>query len=194
MIAKSLGRRVALVPFVAVALLLTSCATSTPYQPKSAGQSVSGGYTETRLSQNRFRVSFEGNTLTSRERVEGYMLYRAAELTIQNGYDWFRVDDRQVDHDQHTYYEPSYRPWYGYGYWRPSWRYYRPNYGWHSWYPYGGDPFWAEDIDARTVEKFEARAEINMARGSVPAEERVFEARKVINDIGPMIERPKLDH
>jgi hypothetical protein len=176
---------------VAALLALSSCATSTPYQPKTAGQRIHGGYSEQRLGENRFKVSFDGNTLTSRERVEGYMLYRAAELTVQNGYDWFRVVDRMTERDRRTYEEPRYRPWYGYGYWRPYWRYYRPRFGWHDWYPYGGDPFWADDVDIRTVEEFEAHAEITMHKGAAPAGEAAFDARKVMADLGPTIERPK---
>jgi hypothetical protein len=55
-----------------------------------------------------------------------------------------------------------------------------------------GDPFWGDRLDIRTVERFEAHAEIVMRRGPVPAgEERAFDARKVIQDLGPTIERPK---
>jgi hypothetical protein len=182
-------------PLTAAALLmLSSCAISTPYQPETAGQRIHGGYSEQRLSENRFKVTFDGNTLTSRERVEGYMLYRAAELTVQNGYDWFRVVDRLTERDRRTYQEPRYDPWYGYGHWRPSWRYYRARYGWHDWYPYGGDPFWADEIDTQTVEEFEAHAEITMRRGLPPVGETAFDARKVMIDLGPTIERPKGDN
>jgi hypothetical protein len=173
-------------------VLLASCVTSTPYQPDVPGQRIHGGYSEQRLGANRFRVTFDGNTLTSRERVEGYMLYRAAELTLQNNYDWFRIVERATDRDQRTYVEPNYRPWFGYGSWRPYWRYYRPRYGWDSWYPYGPDPFWADRDDVTTVEEFEAHAEIVMGRGPLPAgDDRVFDARRVMVDLGPSIERPK---
>lgn len=167
--------------------------TPTPYQPEVQGQRIHGGYSEVRLGDNRYRVTFDGNTLTSRERVEGYLLYRAAELTVQNGYDWFRIVDRETERDRRIYVEPSpfYRPWYGYDYWRPYWRYYRPHYGWYDWYPYGRDRFWADDIDVRTVEEFEAHAEIVMSRGAVLKDKTVFDARKVMDDLGPSIERPK---
>lgn len=175
-----------------VALLaLASCATSTPYQPETAGQRVHGGYSEQRLGENRFKVTFDGNTLTSRERVEGYLLYRAAELTVQNGYGWFQIVDRMTERDRRTYEEPRYRPWYGYGSWRPYWRYYRPRYGWYDWQPYGGDPFWANEVDIRTVEEFEAHAEITLHRSQPASGENAFDARKVMADLGPTIERPK---
>jgi hypothetical protein len=178
---------------LSVAMILSSCMTPTPYQPEVRGQRIHGGYSEEHLGDNRYRVTFDGNTLTSRERVEGYLLYRAAELTVQNGYDWFRVVDRETERDRRIYVEPSpfYRPWYGYDYWRPYWRYYRPRYGWIDWHPYGSDRFWADDIDVRTVEEFEAHAEIVMGRGAVLKDKTVFDARKVMEDMGPSIERPK---
>src|SRR3546814_2720956 len=69
------------------ALMLFACATPTPYQPLGTrGTGASGCYASQQIEQNRFRVSFSGNQLTSRERVENYLLFRAAELTVQNGY------------------------------------------------------------------------------------------------------------
>lgn len=180
------------------AAALSACTTATPYQPyraESAG-GVHGGYSDQQLSSDRFLVRFHGNELTSRDRVEGYMLYRAAELTLQHGYDWFLTVDRHTEHDTRTYVEPDpfYRPYYGprYGYWRPYWRYYRPGYGWDVWYPWGGDPFWADRSDIRTIESFEAEAEILLRRGAIPAgEPRAIDARNVIANLGPTIERPK---
>ena len=177
---------------LAIGLAAGSCATSTPYQPKIAGQAVHGGYSERRLGEGRYLMTFDGNTLTSRERVEGYMLYRAAELAVQNDYDWFRIVQRATDTDERTYVEPNYHPWYGYGHWRPYWRYYRPHRGWGSWYPYGRDPFWADRYDVQTVREFEAHAEVVMGHGPLPpGDGDLFDARKVMADLGPSIERPK---
>ena len=174
---------------------LAACATATPYQPNIRGQATSGGFSEVRLEADRFRVNFAGNSLTSRETVEGYLLYRAAELTVAQGYDWFAVVDRQTDRDARTYVEPDpfYRPWYGpsYNFWRPSWRYYGGGYGWRSWDPFFGDPFWGDRMDVRTVERFEASAEIVMHRGPKPQDDaRAFDARAVMDNLGPRVLRP----
>ncbi|MEO8114247.1 MAG: hypothetical protein ABI655_07705 [Phenylobacterium sp.] len=182
--------------FVALALAagLSACATPTPYQPNVRGQATSGGYSDMKIEANRWRVTFAGNSLTTRETVEGYLLYRAAELTQQNGYDWFRLADKEVNRDSRTYVEPDpfYRPWYGsYGFWRPSWRYYGGRYGWRTWDPFYGDPFWADRMDVRTIERFEATAEITMGRGAKPADDtRAFDARAVVENLGPRIQRP----
>ena len=190
-----LKARIALVACALAAGSLTACTTATPYQPRVAGQRVEGGYSELQLADGRYRVDFAGNSLTSRDRVEGYLLYRAAELTVRDGYDWFLIVDRLTEHDVETYVEPDpfYDPWYGngYGYWRPHWRYFRGG-SWRVWHPELGGAFWGDGVDMRTVERFEAHAEIVMRRGPLPAgEERAFEARRVLADLGPSIERPR---
>lgn len=65
--------------------LLSACATATPYQPADKGY----GYSEQKLESNRYRVSFVGSSKTSRETVQNYLIYRAAELTLANDYDYF---------------------------------------------------------------------------------------------------------
>ena len=188
-------KSVAIIASLVLAGLLAACTTATPYQPNIPGQAVSGGYSEQRIEPTRFRVNFAGNSLTSRETVEGYLLYRAAELTVEQGYDWFSIVDRNTEADRRTYIErdPFYSPWYGpaYGYWRPYWRYYGGGYGWRTWDPYWGSPFWSDSIDVRTVTKFEASAEIIMHRGAKPADDpRAFDARAVVANLGPRIVRP----
>jgi hypothetical protein len=175
--------------------VLAGCATPTPYQPNIPGQETAGGYSEMRIEPNRWRVTFAGNSLTSRETVEAYLLFRSAELTVQQGYDWFSIVDRNTQIKGYTYVEPDplYHPWYGpgYGYWRPYWRYYGHGYGWRTWDPFWGDPFWTNQIDVRTVDKFEASAEIFMGKGAKPANDpRAFDARQVIANLQPRIVYP----
>jgi hypothetical protein len=182
---------------VAVALSagLAACATPTPYQPVATKGATQGGYSELRLEPERYRVTFAGNSLTRRETVEGYLLFRAAELTVQNGYDWFAIVERDTDKKTRTYVDsdPFYRPWYGgYGFWRPSWRYYGGPYGWRTWNPYWGDPFWADRVDVRTIERYEASAEIVMGKGAKPADDpKAFDARAVIENLKPRIQYPE---
>jgi len=182
----------------AIVVLTAACTTATPYQPyvpEGAG-GVHGGYSDQRLQPDRFVVRFHGNDLTSRDRVEGYLLYRSAELTVLNGYDWFAIIDRSTEHDVRTFVRPDpfYRPWYGpgYGFWQPSWRYYRQGFGWHDWYPGRGDSFWADRRDIERVESFEASAEIVLHKGAIPTgDQRAFDARTVLKDLGPTIELPR---
>ncbi|MBC6983373.1 hypothetical protein [Caulobacter sp. 17J80-11] len=165
------------------ALALSACATATPYQPAAAGPG-GRGYSDMRIEDGRWAVSFSGNSVTSRETVEMYLLYRAAELTVQNGYDYFTVVNRAVDRD--TRYISSPDPWYGgWGpYWSPYWRW---NYG-GAWSPWGwGWP----SYDVREVNRYEASAEILMHRGQKPADDHyAFDAREVMTNLGPRVLLP----
>jgi hypothetical protein len=184
---------------IATALLLgtglAACVSPTPYQPNVRGSATSGGYSEIRLEPNRWRVNFAGNSMTSRETVEGYLLFRAAELTLQNGDDWFEIVDRNTDTKTRTYVEPDplYHPWYGpgFGYWRPSWRYRGRGFGWRTWDPWFGDPFWADRYDVQTIQNYEASAEILTHKGAKPAgNPRAFDAHAVTESLRPRIQYP----
>jgi hypothetical protein len=185
-------RRLALATTIAAgSLALVSCVTATPYQPATGRGSYANGYSDEQIEPNRFRVSFSGNSLTARETVERYLLYRAAQLTLERGFDHFILVDRDTERRTRTYVDRPFGngPW---GYWGPSWRYYRPHYGWRGWSPFWGDPFWGNDIDVRTVDRYEAMAEIILGRGPKPADNlRAFDARAVIDNLGPSIMMPE---
>jgi hypothetical protein len=193
-----IAKKAALAASLALAVSLTACATATPYQPNTRGQQVSGGFSDVRLEADRYRVTFAGNSLTSRETVERYLLYRAAEVTVAQGYDWFETADRRTDRTARTVIEPDPfgRPAFGYGYpygaWRPSWRYYGPSYGgWRAWDPFWGDPFFADRGQVRTIEKFEATAEIVLHKGKKPeGDVRAYDAREIMTNLGPTVQRP----
>ena len=76
-----------------LACVLAGCATATPYQPMQNG----AGYADQKVESNRHRVSFAGNTSTPKETVENYVLYRAAEITLDSGYDYFLVADGSTE-------------------------------------------------------------------------------------------------
>lgn len=170
----------------AAALALSACATSTAYAP-AGFNGQRGGYAEQRLETDRYRVSFAGNSVTSREQVEMSLLLRAAEITVENGYDWFSTVERATDRDvrYQTFPDPFYRPYSPF--WGPSWRYYGPR-GWSRW----NDPFWGRsDFDVREIDRFEANAEIVLGRGTKPAgDPNAFDAREVIANLGGRVTRP----
>lgn len=188
-------RRLLIAGALSLAALTAGCATPTPYQPAVRGAAISGGYSETPITNDRYRVMFSGNTLTKRDTVERYLLYRAAELTLAQGADWFEMDDRRTDADRRTYVDPyPYRGGFGgYGYWRPSWAFYGP-YGPRRFYGWGGlDPFFGPEYDVRTSQRFEASAEIILHKGPPPAgSSRAFDARQVKANLEPTIVRPQV--
>ena len=78
----------------AALLALAGCATPSAYAPQTSPRSE--GYSDRQLASNRFRVSFHGNSVTSREQVEDYLLRRAAEVTLQAGYSAFEFASRDT--------------------------------------------------------------------------------------------------
>ncbi|HEU4430488.1 MAG TPA: hypothetical protein VFT98_17130 [Myxococcota bacterium] len=68
-----------------------ACATETRYQPAEGPGDY--GYREQRIESDRWRVAFRGNSMTELESVEQALLYRAAELTLEQGFAWFRIVD-----------------------------------------------------------------------------------------------------
>src|SRR5262249_39285755 len=78
------------------ALILAACETAPPmaYQPVPGPRGV--GFSEQRIEPGRYRIAFRGAPGASRAMVEDYALRRAADLTVAEGYDWFRVYDRAM--------------------------------------------------------------------------------------------------
>ena len=72
-------------------LLLQACATTSPYQPANKR---GYGYSETQLGDTQYRIDFKAWDIPSGEAVN-YAMLRAAELTLEKGYDWFQTVDRQ---------------------------------------------------------------------------------------------------
>lgn len=164
----------------AALLLLAACETSTPYQPKTAG---GYGFSEQRVESNRFRIEFSGNASTTRAQVEDALLYRAADLTLANGYDYFVVADRATDANKSTY---STAPRYSSPFFF-SGRYYSRRFGWRPWY----DPFWDEPYDVREVTRYEANAEIAMFKGHKPSgDPKAFDARDVQTNLRDKVVMP----
>jgi hypothetical protein len=82
------------VALLAAAAVSACAATPTVYQPATGPQGV--GFSEYRIEADRYRVTFRGGPGAPPEQVADYALLRAADLTLQNGYDWFRVAERDM--------------------------------------------------------------------------------------------------
>ncbi len=188
-------------PLTALALL-AGCTTATPYQPLNATR-VQGGYVNQQLDQTHWRVAFYGNSLTSRPQVENYLLYRAAELTLQQGFTCFTVVNQGTNRQTSVRVDPygpgAYGPYGRYGYgggyypgWSPYWRMHGP-WGWHSYNPWGGDPFFPGggryDID--TIDQYQAMADIALSRGACASAPATFNAAQVVQNLRPYIVYPR---
>ncbi len=66
-------------------ILLSACATS--YQSNG----LTGGFEDTELSPGYYRITFRGNGVTSREKVNEFALLRASDLMLSRGCKSFQV-------------------------------------------------------------------------------------------------------
>lgn len=74
-------------------LVLFEIGCATPFQAKS----FTGGYSDARIAKDTVLVSFKGNGFTPKERVQLYLLYRCAEVTVQDGFDYFVINDGNTE-------------------------------------------------------------------------------------------------
>jgi hypothetical protein len=183
---------VAVAAVAATALGLAGCETATPYQPLAAQHGDDrGGYSEQQIEANRFRVEFKGNSLTSRQTVDRYLLFRAAQLTVNNGFDWFQSVDRHTDKQTSYYGDPEF------GGWGPDWGLYRPGFGWGYGFggfgPYGGFGYgpWGGPFDIDQVTRYQASVEIVMGHGQKPNSPHAYDAHQVIQHLQTSIKYPK---
>ena len=190
-------------------VLLAACATTTPYQPASKPGAYDG-YSQTMIENDRARVTFGGNSLTDRDTVENYLLYRAAELTVEPGFDHFTLKERDTEKKTRVSVSPRmgvYDPYFNYSF-------YRPRYGWSRFHrfshfhdpfyrrrgfsgfgrfgAFGPDPFF-NDYDVREITKYRASAEVRFGRGSTPGQDNSFDAREVLENLGPSVVFPEAD-
>jgi len=182
----------------ASAAVLAACATTTPYQPASKPGGFDG-FSQTMIENDRARVTFGGNSLTERETVENYLLYRAAEMAVERGFDHFTLAERDTEQKTRlrstgsSFGSGLYDPYFGYSF-------FRPRYGWSSPFAYSrfggvrGSRFGSRgfrgrgfgnsrfgfggsfaydpffnDFDVREVTKYRASAEVKFGRGGKPA-------------------------
>jgi len=154
-------------------LALAACATATPYAP------VDGrfGYGEQKLESNRYRVWFAGNSATKRETVENYVLYRAAELTLDGGYDYFVLSERTTDDDTRQH---GHGVSFGFGGFRFGHR--------------SGIGIGIGTGTGRHDPEFYGQADIVLMKGRKPANNpAAFDAREIKANLEPTIVRPTPD-
>lgn len=171
----------------ALALSIAACASVTPYGPAAQGGGY--GYSDQRIEDNRYRITFRGNSVTSRETVENALLYRAAELTIDLGYDYFIAVENDTEAQKRystTNNNPAFYGRYGYGH-----PFYRPHYGF-PYYAYGfgwGSPY---DSYTREITRYSAVAFVVMYKGEKPADNpQAFNASEVMANLGPYVLAPQ---
>jgi len=204
----------------ASALTLAACAsTPTPYQAASKPGAFDG-FSQQIIENDRARISFGGNSVTKRDTVENYLLYRAAEVAVERGYETFTLQEQDIEKDTQLRSSPGSSnrdPFFGYSF-------FRPGFGWSRSFAFsrfggfrgssgfgrrsfggssfgfgrssfgrggfGGDPFF-NDVNVREITKYRAIAEVKFGNNINSEDERTFNAREVLENLAPSITFPE---
>jgi hypothetical protein len=130
-----------------------------------------GVYSETKRSAIRYRLTLKGHSFSSRDAIEKYLLYRAADLTLQQHYQWFTLIESHSKGDAAPVPKPDPAgPRYSFrmNFWRPVWRYkLAGSSAWSTWSPFSNAAFFADGKDAKTVTDFDVSADIVTHKGTM---------------------------
>jgi hypothetical protein len=155
--------------FIAATLALAACASTPTYTPASAASNA--GYSERRIEADRYFVTYRAPNTAEAALLEDYALLRAADVTLENGREWFWLD-RQTFEDLGA---SSDGPRFGIGIGGGSW-------GGSS----GGAVGVGMDFPIGSQPAGRARAatlEIRFGEGAKPDDANAFDARSISESI-----------
>ncbi len=148
------------------ALSLSACASLAPYGPQ--GGPGGQGYAEQRIESDRYRVTYNG--VGAPGPVADLALLRAADLTLEQGYDWFEVTQRYVDGRPDS--AGGLRPSLSVGYGSSSGRY--------GGYRYSGSSTGVGvGLNFSGPSPTSTMLEVRLGRGTVPDRGEAYDAREV---------------
>jgi hypothetical protein len=76
-----------IIPYLFLLLFLTACPGATSYKPMG----FTGGFSETQISKDRYKIYYKANAFVGSEIVENRAMLRAAEFTLEVGKDLFAI-------------------------------------------------------------------------------------------------------
>lgn len=156
--------------FAAAVAALAACATTPPPYAAATGPN-SAGYSETQIENNRYFVTYRAGGASDAQLLQDYALLRAADLTLQNGREWFWVDRRTLDEANTRRSGPSFGVGVGAGSWgRRS----GGSVGVGMNFPLGG----GQGQRARS-----ATLEIRMGEGPKPDDPNAYDARSISQNL-----------
>lgn len=158
--------------------LAAACAKPTTYSPASPDKPNAQGYADTLVEPGRYRVTFTGNSVTTRDQVETALLLRAAEITLEQGGTWFRaVSEETETNRQQVGYVSGFGPYpYGYGIFGRRYRDY-DDYG-----------YWPASFQTREIKSYQAIMEILVMEGEKPeGDAAAYDAAEVEASLGPRV-------
>jgi hypothetical protein len=143
-----------------------------------------------------FHLVLTGHKFTSRDEIEKYLAYRAAELTMAQKANWFTFTEVRVKSDAVAAPKRDVggkRYSFRMEYWRPVWRYKMAGDStWKNWSPFSGAAFFADGVDPKTIAAFEVSADVTLRNGPMDdANPLAFEAGAVsdllVNQVSPPV-------
>ena len=191
------------------AAVLAACATATPYQQASKPGAYDG-FSQTMIENDRARVSFGGNSLTDRDTVENYLIYRSAEIAAERGFEHFTLQERDTESKTRitgsSFGHGIYDPYFNYSF-------YGPSFGWsrgRRFSSFGGRGFRGagfgsrfggsrfgfgggfNDFHTREITKYRATAEVKFGRGVEPDDVNSFNTKEVLENLSSAITYPEI--
>jgi len=154
-----------------------------------------GVFTATKKGATGYHLVVAGHKFTSRDDIEKYLAWRAADLTLSDKGSWFTFTQARTKADtvpapkrdpaapRHSFQMANFQP---------AWRYKVKGADWKTWSPYSGAAFFADGIKADDITDFEASADIVVRKGVMDdADPLGYEAGAVsdllINQVSPPV-------
>jgi hypothetical protein len=155
-----------------------------------------GVFTATKKGATGYHLVVAGHKFTSRDDIEKYLAWRAADLTLSDKGSWFTFAQIRAKADtvpppkrdpaapRHSFQMANFQP---------VWRYKTKGAAdWKSWSPYSGAAFFADGMKADDITDFEASADIVVRKGVMDdADPLGYEAGAVsdllINQVSPPV-------
>ena len=81
-------------------MITTACASAPDYRPALTDDGQ--GYSSQVIEANRYRVTYRGDTAQTSGEVQNMALLRAAEVTMENGGEWFEIVGDETSGDVRT--------------------------------------------------------------------------------------------
>lgn len=153
-------RHLVLAAVTATILGLGACETATPYQALVPTAAKPEGYSQLQLQPDRWRVTYLAPRHAEHKAVSADLLRRAAQLTLDQGYDWFTA----VGRDGETYRGQGDVG----GISHPDWSDAESGFGSADWDPSRSDPTALPPGASRTPGWYEVSEEIVLHRGPLP--------------------------
>lgn len=162
---------------LAIASGVSGCATPTSYHPQTDGI----GYSNKQISKDQYWISYTANSFTKKQTLKEYLLYRAAQLTLETDHKSFVVINGDPAPSDFPDYIENERKYYRHHDFQHH----------HLWFGDGisSDEFSA--VPSRTLTRNAAAIMIRVFSGAEPPEEgRVYIAREVIELLGNSVTHP----